>query len=154
MCRVHCQMNIKISDSHITNSMELSATQNAICCVTAQEILSILWNLGGGSSPHSQELSTCPYPEPEQSSPYHHSKINLNVIHHLHLGLTSPNGLLPSGFPINTFFPLLPHLCYMPCSSHPKIEHSNHLKGGCLHPVACTRSGSGLLNKIFKPVLR
>jgi hypothetical protein len=24
-----------------------------------------------GSIPNSQELSTCPYPEPDQSSPYH-----------------------------------------------------------------------------------
>jgi hypothetical protein len=24
-----------------------------------------------GSSPNSQELSTCPYPEPDQASPHH-----------------------------------------------------------------------------------
>jgi hypothetical protein len=51
--------------------MELGATQDATSCVTSQEILSILWNLGGGSLPHSQEVSTCLYPEPEQSSSSH-----------------------------------------------------------------------------------
>jgi hypothetical protein len=37
-----------------------------------------------GSSPHSQELSTCSYPEPDQSSPHHPippSKIHPNIIH-------------------------------------------------------------------------
>jgi hypothetical protein len=36
-----------------------------------------------GSLPHSQELSTGPYPEPDKSSPYHSilSEIDLNIIH-------------------------------------------------------------------------
>jgi hypothetical protein len=34
-----------------------------------------------GSLPYSQEPSTGPYPEPDQSSPYHPiSKIHLNII--------------------------------------------------------------------------
>jgi hypothetical protein len=67
-CTVKCIR--KISDLHITNSMELSITQDAISCATIQEIPSILWNPAGRSLPHLQELSTCPYPETDQSSIY------------------------------------------------------------------------------------
>jgi hypothetical protein len=45
--------------------------------------------------PYSQELSTCPYLEPDQSSP-HHPIPPLQDSSHLHLGL--PSGLLLSGF--------------------------------------------------------
>ena len=63
-----------------------------------------------GSLPHSQAPTTCPYPEPAQSSPYpptyHFLKNHLNISSHLRLGL--PNGLFPSGFPTNTLYtPLL-----------------------------------------------
>jgi hypothetical protein len=56
-----------------------------------------------GSIPHSQEFSTCPYPEPDQSSPHHPNPTSprsiLILSTHLHLGL--PIGLLPSGLPTN-----------------------------------------------------
>ena len=38
-----------------------------------------------GSLPHSQQPATCPYPEPDQSSPYlptHFFKIHFNIIQH------------------------------------------------------------------------
>jgi hypothetical protein len=47
--------------------MELSTTRDASSCTTTQEIPSTLWNSGGGALPQSQEFSTCPYLEPEQS---------------------------------------------------------------------------------------
>jgi hypothetical protein len=54
-----------------------------------------------GSLPCSQEPSTGPYPEPDQSSPYHPDLSLLRTIlifpTHLHLGL--PSGLFLSGFP-------------------------------------------------------
>jgi hypothetical protein len=55
-----------------------------------------------GSLPSLQELSTCTYAEPDQSSPQHsllsiRSILMLSI--HLRLGL--PNGLFPSGFPTN-----------------------------------------------------
>jgi hypothetical protein len=62
-----------------------------------------------GSLPSLQELSTCTYPEPNQSSPQHsmlylkRSILMLSI--HLRLGL--PSGLFPSGFAtnkLNTFF--------------------------------------------------
>ena len=62
-----------------------------------------------GSLPHSQAPATCPYPHPDQSSPYPHIqllKIHLNII----LPSTSgfPNGLFPSGSPTKTLYtPLL-----------------------------------------------
>jgi hypothetical protein len=70
---------------------------------------------------HSQELFTCIYPEPDQSSqytPFYLTKLHLNIIHSLRLGLHS--GLFPSGFLTNNlyaflFFPnratCLAHLC-------------------------------------------
>jgi hypothetical protein len=55
-----------------------------------------------GSLPCSQEPSTDPYPEPDQSSPYYPilslwSILTLST--HLRLGL--PSGLFPFGFPTN-----------------------------------------------------
>jgi hypothetical protein len=58
-----------------------------------------------GSLPRSQELTTCPYPEPNQPSPYPPSylyKIFLILSTHLCLGL--PTGLFSSGFPTNNLY--------------------------------------------------
>jgi hypothetical protein len=58
-----------------------------------------------GSLPCSQEPSTGPYPDPDQSNLYHPShlfKIHFILFTHLRLGL--PNGLLPSGFPTNILY--------------------------------------------------
>jgi hypothetical protein len=55
----------------------------------------------------SQEPSNGPYPEPDQSSPYHPSylsKINFSIIF-IHLGL--PSHRLPSGFPTNILYAFL-----------------------------------------------
>ena len=57
----------------------------------------------GGSRPHSQAPTICPYPEPDQSSPYAHRTSWRSILilpSHLCLGL--PSGLRPSGVPTNT----------------------------------------------------
>jgi hypothetical protein len=50
--------------------MELSTTREAtdlcIHLIVSQHFMEL-----EGSLPHSQELSTCPYPEPDQFSPHH-----------------------------------------------------------------------------------
>jgi hypothetical protein len=62
-----------------------------------------------GSLLRPQELSTCTYPEPDQSSPQH-SIISLKgpfLMLSLHLRLGLPSGLFPSGFPIDNLYKFL-----------------------------------------------
>ena len=67
---------------------------------------------------HSQVSATCPYPEPDRSSPYSLLKINLNNI----LPSTSgfPRWSLSPKFSHqnNVYASLRPNTCYMPCPSH------------------------------------
>jgi hypothetical protein len=58
-----------------------------------------------GSLPCLQEPFTGPYPEPDQSSPYHPIQSILMLCTHLRLGLR--NGLFPSGFPTNILYAFL-----------------------------------------------
>jgi hypothetical protein len=57
-----------------------------------------------GSLPYSQEPSTCPYPEPGQSSAYH---LILSLILSTQLRFGHPSGLFPSGFPTNILYAFL-----------------------------------------------
>jgi hypothetical protein len=68
-----------------------------------------------GSIPNSQELSTCSYPELDQSSPHHPIPPLVTLCTHLHLFLAS--GLFPSCFPTNLFSPFIPHA--LPSPSYP-----------------------------------
>jgi hypothetical protein len=69
----------------------------------------------GGSLPCSQEPSTGPYPEPDQSNPYHLRSI-LILSPHLRLGL--PNGLFPSGVPTNILYSFLFSPIRVTCPAH------------------------------------
>jgi hypothetical protein len=54
-----------------------------------------------GSLPCSQESSTGPYPEPNESSPYH-PILSLYDPFEYYLRLGLPSGLFPSGFSTDT----------------------------------------------------
>jgi hypothetical protein len=79
-----------------------------------------------GSLPYSQDPSTGPHPEPDQSSPYHPILRSILILSiHLRLGL--PSGLFPSFTPISYMHSSSPHSFYMPCPSHPPLlTHSNY----------------------------
>jgi hypothetical protein len=57
-----------------------------------------------GSLPCSQEPSTGPYPEPDQSNPYHPISLISILILSTYLRLGLPSGPFPSGFPINILY--------------------------------------------------
>jgi hypothetical protein len=75
-----------------------------------------------GSLQCSQQLSTGPYPEPDESSPYPYT-ISLRFIlilsTHLHLGL--PSGLFSSGSPTKTLYEFL----FSPCVLHAQTISSS-----------------------------
>ena len=75
-----------------------------------------------GSLQHSQQLAACPYPEPDQSSPYPPTSHILRIHRNIFIPSTpgSPKWPLSLRFPyqnsVCTF--LLPHTFYMPRPSH------------------------------------
>ena len=71
------------------------------------------------SSPYSQVPATCPYPEPNPSSPHnpaHFLKIHLNIIPPSASG--PPGGLFPSGLPTRTLRTPLPSPIRATCPAH------------------------------------
>jgi hypothetical protein len=73
-----------------------------------------------GSLLYSQELSTGPYLEPDQFSPYHpmlslRSILLLSI--HLHTGVAS--SVFPSAFPINILYAFLFTPIHATCPAHP-----------------------------------
>jgi hypothetical protein len=73
-------MNGPLSINKIANSMELSPFGEATSCSVTR--ISQQFVEPDGPLPRSQGLSTGPYPEPNQSSPYHPilPKIHFNII--------------------------------------------------------------------------
>ena len=72
-----------------------------------------------GSLPHSQVPTTCPYPEPHQSSPCsppHFLKIHLILSSHLCQGL--PSDLFPSGCPTKTLYTPISYPIHATCPAH------------------------------------
>jgi hypothetical protein len=66
-----------------------------------------------GSLSSSQELSTCTYPEPDQSSPTH-PVLSLTT----HLWLHFPGGFFPSGFPTSNLYIFLFSPIHATCPTH------------------------------------
>jgi hypothetical protein len=86
-----------------------------------------------GSLPHSQVPATCPYPEPDQSSPCtpsHFFKIYFNII--LSSTPSSSNWPLSLRSPYKNPLSISPvyHTCHMPCPSH--SSRFDHPKNICL----------------------
>jgi hypothetical protein len=73
-----------------------------------------------GSLPCSQQPSTGPYPESDQSSPIppHPMSLRSILILSTHLRLGLPSGLLPSGFPTNILYAFLFSPIRATCPAH------------------------------------
>jgi hypothetical protein len=70
-----------------------------------------------GSLPHSQELPTCPCPEPDQFSRYH-PILSLQDPRCTHLYLGLPSGLFTSDFRTNNLLTFLFSPTYATCPDH------------------------------------
>jgi hypothetical protein len=76
-----------------------------------------------GLLPCSQEPSTGPHPESDQSSLYNPivTKIHVNIIRQPTFSLSS--GLFTSGYRAKLYVhSSYPHLCYISCQSHPRFN--------------------------------
>jgi hypothetical protein len=77
------------------------------------------------------KLSMCPYPEPDQSSPYHPILSQRSILissTHIRLGL--PSGIFLSGFPTHTLYEFLfsPFVLHALSISHPPwLDHANYI---------------------------
>jgi hypothetical protein len=74
-----------------------------------------------GSSPHSQQPTTGPYPEPGESTPHPPPPASLPrsiLIPSSHLRSGLPSGLFPSGFPTKTPYTFLPSPMRTTCPAH------------------------------------
>jgi hypothetical protein len=109
----------------LTNYLKLSPTYEAGSRSAIQEFLNILW-----SSKVHHRVHRSPPLVPilsHQINPVHttlsyFSKVHLNIIPHLRLGL--PGGLYPSGFPIKILYELL--LMRVTCPVHFILLDSYH----------------------------
>jgi len=99
----------------------------------SQYIPRILWN-PEGQLPRLQQPATCPYPEPDQSSPWLPSHFL-----YIHLNIILPSTPVSSKWSLSLSFPHpnpvrthnLPHPYYMPRPSHPsRFDHLDNIWWG------------------------
>jgi hypothetical protein len=78
------------------------------------------------SLPLSQDPTTGPYPEPDETSPHFPLRYILTLP--FHLSLSFPSGLFPSGFLTEMYaIPHGPNACCMFRQSHPpRFDHPNN----------------------------
>jgi hypothetical protein len=90
-----------------TKFLELSSSWEAASCAAIKNFPTFMES--EGSLPCSQEPSTGPYPESDQSSSYHPHPMAVRSILILssHLRLDLPSGLFSSGFPTNILYAFL-----------------------------------------------
>jgi hypothetical protein len=70
------------------------------------------------SLPCSQGPSTGPYPEPDQSNPYHPISLRSILILFTHLRLGLPSGLFPFGFRTNNLYTFIFSSIRATCPAH------------------------------------
>jgi hypothetical protein len=77
-----------------------------------------------GSLPHSQQPSTCPYPESDDITPHYLSKVHPPTYVLISLVVS----FLLSSPPITYIRSSCPYSCYIPCPSHsPRLDSSYDL---------------------------
>jgi hypothetical protein len=80
-----------------------------------------------GSVPHSQELSTCPYPEPAVTTPHPISPGSILILPPTYILVFLVVSFLLAFPPITYTLLSSPHSCYMSFPSHPpRLDHSNY----------------------------
>jgi len=97
-----------------------------------------------GSLPHSQVPATCPYPEPDRSSPCLPPQSHLLTIHFNIILPSTPESskwslslTFPHQNPVYTY--PLPHTCYMSRPSHSsRFDHPKNIWWGAPHYVILT----------------
>ena len=82
---------------------------------------------------HIWEPATCPYSEPEHSSPWPPIPFHKDQSSYYSpiYAWALPNGLFPSGFSTKPLYAPLPHTCYIPLPSHSSLfDHPNRIWQG------------------------
>jgi hypothetical protein len=101
------------ASSNITNYMELGPSREADGCAIPQEFSHVFWTRKF-ITVFTREPSTGPYPEPNESSPYHPTNLRSVLILFSHLPHSS---WLSHQSP--TCIPSFQHACYIPCPFYP-----------------------------------
>jgi len=94
-----------------------------------------------GSLPHSQMPTTCPYPEPDLSSPHtpHSTPRRFILILYSHLCQGLPSGLFPSCFLTRILYAHHhSHTCYISRPSHfSRFDRPNTRVGTLIVAITC-----------------
>jgi hypothetical protein len=110
--------------------MEQSPSLEVNSFSSSHEILRSLWNPNVHYRFHNSEkiVSVLSQVSVTHELSFDLSKIYVNIIPHLYLGL--PSGFFPSALPTKTLHALLfsPHVCHVPRPSHPLwFEHADNI---------------------------
>jgi hypothetical protein len=110
--------------------MELSSSWESANCAATQELPSILWNpkVQYRVKKSPPLVSILSYINPVHTIPSYHSNINFNIVHPPTSWSSQWSLSLWLSHQYPTRIPFLPHSCYIPCPSHPWLDHSNYTR--------------------------